>query len=221
MRNVDWGNVTQSIIRYGRKTTFCAVAVVMGALVSGCGMSSLTSGFGTSLFGGSSKKETQIGNVSEETLLAAAQSDNAGTTASVANRCPKFEIWRQDQTFTVYEQGREGDGLAIVHRGEITKTARECQIEPGRLTIKYGFSGRVLLGPRGVAGTLDLPVSVYVTNPNREKIQSDSIRISVTVPPNKPIAYFSSVKTLSFTIPEGVRPVDYRIYVAFERKPTG
>ena len=57
---------------------------------------------------------------------------------------------------TIYEPGRVGDGLAVMHRGEISKTARECQIEPGRITVKYGFSGRVLLGPKGKSGRVTL-----------------------------------------------------------------
>ena len=64
----------------------------------------------------------------------------------VAHGCPKVVMWPRDNNLTIYETGRAGDGLAIIHRGEITKTARECQIEPGRVTVRYGFSGRVLLG---------------------------------------------------------------------------
>ena len=71
---------------------------------------------------------------------------------------------------TIYEPGKVGDGLAVMHRGEITKTARECQIEPGRITVKYGFSGRVLLGPKGKSGRVTLPLNVFVTDAKREKI---------------------------------------------------
>ena len=74
-----------------------------------------------------------------------------------------------------------GDGLAVMHRGEITKTARECQIEPGRVTVKYGFSGRVLLGPKGKAGRVTLPVNVFVTDAKREKIANEKVRVDVDV----------------------------------------
>ena len=82
---------------------------------------------------------------------------------------------------TIYEDGRAGDGLAIMHRGEITKTARECQIEPGRVTVRYGFSGRVLLGSRGKAGNVSLPVNVVVTDTKREKIASDTVSVGAGV----------------------------------------
>ena len=107
-------------------------------------MSSLTSGIGGGWFGGESKAKTaEVGAVTEDQLLAAAKSDT-GTTGSlggeVAHGCPRFNVWSREGYVTIYEPGRVGDGLAVMHRGEITKTARECQIEPGRITIKV--SGR-------------------------------------------------------------------------------
>ena len=92
----------------------------------------------------------------------------------IAHGCPRLSISPRGGHLTIYEDGRAGDGLAIMHRGEITKTARECQIEPGRVTVKYGFSGRVLLGPRGKGGNITLPVNVVVTDSKREKITSDT-----------------------------------------------
>lgn len=218
----DRGTVRQSFIPTVGAAAIAVLATAATLFLSGCGMSNLTTGLGSSLFGSSSKTTEKIAAVSEEQLLSAAKVDGVSTGGSViAHGCPKFEIWSRDRHHTVYEPGREGDGLAIIHRGEISKTARECYIEPGRITIKYGFSGRVLLGPRGQAGTVNLPLIVYVTDPNREKVQSDSVNLSVQVAAEKPIGYFSSVRTISITVPEGSRPADYRLYVAFERSPSG
>jgi hypothetical protein len=122
---------------------------------------------------------------------------------------------------TIYEAGRVGDGLAVMHRGEITKTARECQIEQGMITVKYGFSGRVLLGPKGRSGRVTLPLNVYVTDAKREKVANDKLRIDVDVVLDKPIGYFSVVRTLSFPIPEGTRPAEYEVYVGFDRGAPG
>jgi hypothetical protein len=122
---------------------------------------------------------------------------------------------------TIYEDGRAGDGLAIMHRGEITKTARECQIEPGRVTVKYGFSGRVLLGPRGHAGNVTLPVNVVVTDSKREKIASDSVSVGVAVAVDNPIGYFSAVRSVTFNIPEGSRPGEFELFVGFDQGAQG
>jgi hypothetical protein len=202
-------------------STAAAIAVVlMGTAVSGCGISSITSGLGGGMFGGSSD-QGQVGSVTKEELLSAAKADfRAGPQAAdirVAAGCPRFLTWSRDNSLTVYEKGRVGDSLAVLHRGEITQTARECTIRPGQVTVKYGFSGRVLLGPRGKTGRVTLPVQVFVNDAARQRVTADKLVVNVDVSLDKPIAYFSKVQTLTFSIPEGTRPGDYEVFVGFER----
>lgn len=183
-------------------------------------MSSLTSGLGGGVFGGSSNSGSQVASVSEEQLLSAAKADYGATGSSgtdPAHGCPRFVVWPRDNHVTIYEQGRVGDALAVKHRGEITRTARECHIDNGRVTVKYGFSGRVLLGPRGQPGTVRLPINVFVTDSRREKVTGDTMAVDVAVAVDKPIGYFSVVRTVSFQIPEGTRPAEYEVFVGFDR----
>jgi hypothetical protein len=206
------------------RARFLAIAAVAAsaAALGGCGISSLTSGIGGGLFGGSTASKQQSTGVNEESLLSAAKSDvSSGVGAEVAHGCPRFNIWTRDGHVTIYETGRIGDGLAVMHRGEITKTARECNIENGRVTVKYGFSGRVLLGPKGKTGNVQLPLSIFVTDAKRERVATDRVRVDVPVALDKPIGYFSTVREVSFTIPEGARPGEYEVYVGFERNIPG
>ena len=139
----------------------------------------------------------------------------------VAHGCPKIVLQPRDNNLTIYEPGRAGDGLAIVHRGEITKAARECQIEPGRVTVKYGFSGRVLLGPRGKSGPITLPVNITVTDAKKDKVAADKMKVETVVAVENPIGYFSAVRTVTFAIPEGTRPGEFEVNVGFERAVPG
>ena len=139
----------------------------------------------------------------------------------VAYGCPRFQVWSRDGFVTVYETGRVGDGLAVMHRGEITKVARECSVEPGRITVKYGFSGRVLLGQKGRTGRVTLPVNVFVTDAKREKMAQDSTRVTVDIALDNPIGYFSVVRQVTFQIPEGTRPGEFEVYVGFDRSVPG
>ncbi len=193
------------------------------SLLGGCGLSSITSGLGSGIMGGTSEK-SETSAVSEAQLLSAAQSGDAGLSTGgieVAAGCPKFLTWPRDNFVTIYEQGRVGDGMAVMHRGEITKTARECAIEPGRVTVKYGFSGRILLGPKGRPGPVTLPVSVFVTDEKRARLTNDKMTVDVNVSLDNPIGYFSAVRTVTFDIPEGSRPGDYQVFVAFDRAVPG
>jgi len=220
--------MTQSMTWRGPRFVNLIAVGLSAGLMGGCGLSSLTSGLGSSVFGGGSEKQTQVQNVTEEQMLSAAKADYnpSGSTASlgsgtVAHGCPKLQARAPDNHVTIYEQGRIGDGLAIMHRGEITKTARECIIEPGRVTVKYGFSGRVLLGPRGQPGAVTLPVSVTVKDAKRAAVAMDQAQVSVYMQLDNPIGYFSTVRTITFDIAQGARPGEYEIGVAFDRSVPG
>lgn len=202
------------------------LAMALASALSGCGISSLTSGLGGSMFGsGAGASAPKVQSVTEEQLLSAAKADEGATgttsTGEIAHGCPRFQVWPRENNVTVYEPGRSGDGLGIMHRGEITKTARECQVEAGKVTVKYGFSGRVLLGPRGKSGNVTLPLNIYVTDAKREKLQTERLKVDVTVAVENPIGYFSSVRTVTFAIPEGARPGEYEVYVGFDRNVPG
>jgi hypothetical protein len=187
-------------------------------------MSSLTSGIGGGLFGNKKSANTEVGSVSEDQLLAAAKTEGGAIGSiggGIAHGCPRFQVWSRDGYVTIYEQGRVGDALAVMHRGEITKTARECNIEPGRVVVKYGFSGRVLLGQKGKSGRVTLPVTVFVSDAKREKIAADKMRVDVDVALDNPIGYFSIVRSVTFNIPEGSRPGEYEVYVGFDRSIPG
>lgn len=193
--------------------------------LGGCGMSSLTSGLGGGMFG-SPTQNTEVSSVSEDQLLEAAKSADPNSTSSttvgeVDAGCPRLTIAPHDNYITFYEVGHVGDAMNVAQRGEITKTARECQIEPGRVTVKYGFSGRVLLGPKGQAGSVTLPVVVAVNDSKRAQVTSDSVKVDVNVGLDKPISYFSAVRTITFAIPEGSRPGEFELVVGFDSRASG
>lgn len=200
----------------------CAIGLA-ASLVAGCGLTSVTSGLGGGVFGGGSSK-TEVGSVNEDALLTAAKSDPSGASSTelqLSAGCPKFTVWSRDNNLTIYEAGRAGDPLSVMHRGEITRTARECDIQPGRVTVKYGFSGRVLLGPKGVPGNLTFPLNVFVTDGKRAQVAADTMKVDVSVAPDKPIGYFSMVRTITFAVPEGSRPGEFELHVGFNRNVPG
>jgi hypothetical protein len=206
-------------------TRFTALAMLAASL-AGCGMSSLTSGIGGGWFGGNKSVKSESTGVSEDQLLAAAKTDTGSVNSvsgsgEMAFGCPRINVWSRDGYVTIYEQGRVGDGLAVMHRGEISKTARECHIEGNRITVKYGFSGRVLLGPKGRTGTVALPLNVFVADAKREKVANDAVQVKVDVALDKPIGYFSVVRSVSFNVPEGSRPAEYEVFVGFDRNTPG
>lgn len=201
------------------------IAVVLavsfaGLMLSGCGMSTLTSGMGGGMFGGTGSTGAPQ-RITEQSMLSSAKADGAGGGGGVAHGCPRFQVASRDHHVTIYEPGRAGDSLGVMHRGEITRTARECSIEGARVTVKYGFSGRILLGPRGRPGVITLPVQVSVRDPKRAALGADRTSVEASVSLDNPIAYFSQVRTVTFDIPEGSRPGDIDVFVGFEQTAPG
>jgi hypothetical protein len=212
----DRSAMTQRTSQRFRGAIVTVAATLAASALGGCGVSSITSGLSSSVFGsgGSSSGETAV---SEAQLLAEAKSGETGAISQVSAGCPRFVVWPRDNNVTIYEPGRVGDGLAIMHRAEITKTARECYVEQGRVTVRYGFSGRVLLGPKGVSGPVRFPVNVFVTDAKREKIKTEKLEVASSLAVENPIGYFSAVQSVTFDIPEGARAGEFEVYVGFER----
>jgi hypothetical protein len=196
---------------------------ISAAALGGCGMSSLTSGLGGGMFGSGGSEGS---NVSEAQLLDAAKSSDSSATGStgvgeIDAGCPRLRIAPHDNYITFYEQGHVGDALSVAQRGEITKTARECRIEEGRVVVKYGFSGRVLLGPKGQAGNVTLPIIVVVNDSKQQRVTTDTTKVDVNIGTDKPISYFSGVHTVSFPIPEGSRPGEFEMIIGFNSQSGG
>lgn len=194
----------------------------MASLIGGCGMSSITSGIGGGMFGGGAASKPAEKAVTHEQMLSAAKANAPmAVGGDVAGGCPRFAVWPRDHHVTIYEQGKIGDGLAVMHRGEITQTARECQIQGTRVTVKYGFSGRVLLGPKGRPGNVTLPVNVFVTDAKRARISNERATVDVSVSADKPVGYFSAVRSVTFDVPVGARAGEFEVFVGFDQATPG
>ena len=127
--------MTQDFKCYTRFRRNLAAIGLISVSLSACGISSLTSGLSGGMFG--KAKPEPVKSVTEAQLLSAAKAGNATATGSVSNinvahGCPRFQVWSRDNSLTQFADGQVGDSLAVVYRGEITRTARECQVEPGR-----------------------------------------------------------------------------------------
>jgi len=181
-------------------------------LLSVCAVSTLSHPFR------SGSEDPSASAVTPYKLLETAKADN-GTDlpGGMSAHCPQVVAWPRDRLLTIYQPGHVGDQLAVVHRGEITKMARECQLYSDRVVVKYGFAGRVLLGPKGAAGAVTLPVSIRVAGSDQKTLATDKMTITTTVPPGDPAGYFSMVREIAFPIQMGTRPEDYKVFVAFDR----
>jgi len=195
-------------------------------VLAGCGVSQITSGIGSGVFGSDEEEAVESEwqtEITEEAMLAAARSDTSGRVevSGPASGCPRFKVWPADRHITVYQPGRTGERLAMKYRGSITKTARECQIEGNQVRIKYGVAGRVLMGPKGEDGQISLPANLYLTRADGTKIRTEPMAVGVELHRENPVDYFSVVRTISFEAEPGTSPSSYKLFIAFDRDTPG
>lgn len=135
---------------------------LLGAILSGCGFSQMPSLGDGGIFSSSKKTGpawTPI--ITEDSMMAAARTNSDGPIEmAAANGCPSVHVEGGQRDTTAYEGNRVGNSGAVIHHGEITKTARECQLTGGMVQVKYGLAGRLLLGPKGRPGTIALAVAI-------------------------------------------------------------
>ena len=124
----------------------------------------------------------------------------------------EFLVMRQMITANPVPAPRRSAGLRPAPRGLLGHLGEGRRRSGGRL-IRQDNRLPESLPPADVA--------VFVSDTKRQRIADDKMRVDVAVAPDHPIGYFSSVKTISFALPEGTRPADFEIYVGFDRGPAG
>jgi hypothetical protein len=186
-----------------------AAAVLLCPLLAGCS-ASLSSV--SSLFGSSPPAST-----------AAAAATNASAAAGelpMSFECPDVQVRQGAATLTSSANPAEPTALNLRYQVSISTTARECHLLPGNtVSIKVGMQGRVILGPEGHPGPVDVPIRFAVV---REGVDPKPIttrldRVAVEVPPDDPNVLFTHVaEGLQFPLPKGNEIDAYVIYVGFD-----
>ena len=99
------------------------------------------------------------------------------------------------------------------------QTARECVVQGATLIIKVGVQGRVILGPMGSPGQVDVPLRYAVVRegPQPKTVATKFKRIAVTVPPGQTHVQFVDIdEGLAFPMPSRSELDTYVIYVGFD-----
>jgi hypothetical protein len=134
--------------------------------------------------------------------------------------CPAVQVRNGASTLTSSANPAEPTATNLKYQVTIGTTARECRMGPNNtVLLKVGMQGRVILGPEGSPGAINVPLRYAVM---RETIDSKLIttkldRIAVTVPPGDGNVLFSHVtEGLDFPMPRGVEIDYYVIYIGFD-----
>jgi hypothetical protein len=133
--------------------------------------------------------------------------------------CPGVDIRAGASTLNVAAKAGDATAGDLRYQLSFGQTARECIVQGGTMSIKVGVQGRVILGPMGGPGQVNVPLRYAVV---REGAQPKTIvtkfkRISVVVGPDQSYVQFIDVEdALTFPLPPGSELDAYVIYVGFD-----
>ena len=105
------------------------------------------------------------------------------------------------------------------YQGSLGQLARECAVLGDSMTIKVGVEGRVLVGPKGNAGNLAVPLRIALVQegPQPKSVWTKFYPVPVNVPPGQTQVTFTHVEDdLTFAIPPSKDLSSYVIYVGYD-----
>jgi hypothetical protein len=184
----------------GRAAMFACILLVAS---SHADAQSITDKLGNWLFGPSSSTPGDTGS--------------ANTEAEVD--CPGVNVRQGASTLAVTAPGAESGPMTTRYQVTIAQTARECAALGSVMTMKVGVEGRVLLGPAGGPGQVDIPLRMAVVQegPAPKTVVSKFYRLAVAVAPGQTSVPFVHVEQdLTFPMPRAADFDAYIVYVGFD-----
>ena len=179
----------------------------LALLLGGCGTSNL---LGSGTIFGSSKTASSDAAPAES------------VTDSTDVECPGVTVRTGAATLMIGGPSSEGDptALDLRYQGTIVRTARECHVNAGVMAIKVGIEGRIITGPAGGPGTVDVPLRFAVVHegPAPKTIMSKLVVIPVIIANAVDRVTFTHVESdISFPMPVPAGDIDaYVVYVGFD-----
>ena len=184
----------------------------LGLVGCGSGSSNLFSTSALDLFSTSSKAS---GGDAQAQAQAA-----GGSTSDI--ECPGISVRTGAATLMIGSKTGEAEPTALDLRYQVTivRTARECQVNSGIMTMKVGVEGRVITGPAGGPGTVDVPLRLAVVqegvNPKTIMSRFASVQVVVTSAVDR-VPFVHVDPEISFPLPQPISNIDaYVVYVGFD-----
>jgi len=198
--------------KVARRAGLAAIGLILGLGLGACSGNSLNmDAVKLNVLGIAPKKTTAAGVANAD--VTAAENDTP---------CPDIRVRTGAATLMIGSKPGPGEPapLDVRYQGSIVNTARECHLNAGLLTIKVGIEGRVITGPAGGPGTVQVPLRIAVVHEgiNPTTITTKAAVIPVTINNAVDRVTFTHVEPdIAFPMPQPAGAVaSYVIYVGFD-----
>ncbi len=133
--------------------------------------------------------------------------------------CPGVDIRPGTSTLTIPPSGGDAGALTLRYQGTLGQMARACSVAGGIMKMKVGVEGRVILGPAGGPGKIDLPLRFAVVHegPEPKTVVTKLYKVPVTIPEGQPSVPFRYIdEDIAFPMPNRTDLDFYVVYVGFD-----
>jgi hypothetical protein len=194
-----------------------AFAVTVAAIVvAGCSSNPLSSSPDAS--GGSSFRQ-RVTNLFATTPAGGNDAEALATSSADPQQdCPVTDI-RSGASTLPFNSGQDTSTSSLRYQATIARLARECAVRGNTMTMKVGVQGRVVVGPAGGPGQVDLPLrfALVQEGPEPKAILTKLHKLPVAVGDGQLNVPFVDIEeNLTFTVPSRSALENYVLYVGFD-----
>jgi len=136
--------------------------------------------------------------------------------------CPLIDIRQGAATLTIPPPPPDGsnDAMTLKYQGTFVRAARDCKVVGSQLVMKIGVQGRVIVGPAGGPGQVEVPLRLAIVDQppaGSKTILTKLIRIPVTIDANDDDSTFTHIEdNFAFPLPSSAELDNYIVYIGFD-----
>jgi hypothetical protein len=135
--------------------------------------------------------------------------------------CPLIDIRQGASTLTIPPPPPDGsnEAMALKYQGIFVRAARECAVVSGQMVMRVGVEGRIIVGPAGGPGQVEVPLRIAVVSSltsGAKTVTTKLIRIPVTVGNDDNASFTHIEEGLSFPLPSSAALDSYVVYIGFD-----
>ncbi len=114
----------------------------------------------------------------------------------------------------------ENSTMSLKYQGTFVRAARDCTLVNKQMVMKIGVEGRIIVGPAGGPGEVNVPLRIAVVDESpagTKPIVTKFIPIPVTIGPGQEDVNFTHVEdAMSFPMPSASELDNYIVYIGFD-----
>lgn len=132
--------------------------------------------------------------------------------------CPSVAVREGASTLTMHASNQPTP-LTLRYQGSLGRLARECSVAAGTMRMRVGVEGRIILGPAGGPGNIEVPLRFAVVRegPEPKTIVTKTYRVPVTMPAGAGNVPFVQIDdNLTFPMPSLTELEAYVVYVGYD-----